>query len=201
MREKIRARFQESIEVKRQTLEAQGARLEEIVGIMTAGLRRGGKIIIFGNGGSAADAQHIAAELVGRFKLERKGLAALALTVNTSTLTSLANDYGYEAVFSRQLEAVAGPEDVVIAISTSGESDNVIAGMEQAKKMGLKCVALTGGNGGRLAALADLAVVVPSGDTARIQECHITIGHILCELVEEELFPDAGGKGKKSGRA
>jgi len=142
-------------------------------------------VILFGNGGSASDSQHIAAELVGRFKKDRTSLAAIALTTNTSILTSLANDYGYEIVFAKQVEALGQKDDIVIGISTSGKAKNVALAIKQAKKMGLKTVALTGGDGGELAKLADISLVVPSLITARIQEAHITIGHIACELVEE----------------
>ncbi|MCX5706188.1 MAG: SIS domain-containing protein, partial [Candidatus Omnitrophica bacterium] len=139
----------------------------------------------FGNGGSASDAQHIAAELVGRFRKERKGLAAISLTTNTSILTSLANDYGYDIVFARQIEALAEKFDLAIGISTSGKAKNVALGIKQAKKMGLKTIGLTGGDGGELAKLVDISLIVPSSVTARIQEAHITIGHIICELIEE----------------
>jgi D-sedoheptulose 7-phosphate isomerase len=145
-------------------------------------------VILFGNGGSAADAQHIAAEFVGRFKLERQGLPAISLTTNTSIITSIANDYGYEEIFSRQLEGLASDNDIVIGISTSGNARNVIAGLLEAKKMGVKTVALTGSGGGELAKVADISLVVPSDNTPRIQEAHIVIGHIICELAEETLF-------------
>jgi D-sedoheptulose 7-phosphate isomerase len=154
---------------------------------MIDSLKKNGKVILFGNGGSASDAQHIAAELVGRFKKDRTALAALSLTTNTSVLTSLANDYGYEVVFSKQVEALGQKNDVIIGISTSGKAKNVANGIKQAKKMGLKTVALTGGDGGELTKLADVSLIVPSSITARIQEAHITIGHIICELVEETL--------------
>jgi D-sedoheptulose 7-phosphate isomerase len=148
---------------------------------------KNGKVILFGNGGSASDSQHIAAELVGRFKKDRTALAAIALTVNTSVLTSLANDYGYEVVFARQIEALGQKNDVAIGISTSGKAKNVANGLRQAKKMGLKTVALTGGDGGEIAKLAEVSLVVPSPVTARIQEAHITIGHIICELIEQAV--------------
>ncbi len=146
--------------------------------------------MIFGNGGSASDSQHIAAEFVGRFKKNRDAIAAVALTTNTSILTALANDYGYETIFTKQVEALGRKNDVVIGISTSGKAKNVASGIKQAKKMGLATVALTGADGGELANLADIALIVPSSVTARIQEAHITIGHIICELVEQELYPD-----------
>jgi D-sedoheptulose 7-phosphate isomerase len=148
-------------------------------------LRRGGKILLMGNGGSAADSQHIAAELVGRFQRERKGLAAIALTTDTSLLTSVGNDYGYEHIFARQVEALGRPGDLLIGISTSGNSPNVVRAIEVAKGLGITTVALTGAGGGRLAALCDLTLAVPSSVTARVQEAHILIGHVLCELIDD----------------
>jgi len=146
------------------------------------------KIIVFGNGGSAADAQHMVAELVGRYKKERAPLDAVSLNTNVSTLTALGNDYGYETVFSRQLEASAKKGDVVIGITTSGKSPNVIKAMEIAKKIGCVTVALTGKDGGLVKNLVDYCICVPSNDTPRIQEAHITIIHIICELVEQAIF-------------
>ena len=139
-------------------------------------------------GGSAADAQHIATELVGRFKLERTALPAIALTTNTSTLTAVANDYDYNAVFSRQVEALAGDKDVFVAITTSGTSHNILKAVESAHSKGAFVIGLTGGDSGKLKDAADLTIIVPSSDTQRIQEAHITIGHIICHLVEEGLF-------------
>jgi D-sedoheptulose 7-phosphate isomerase len=149
-------------------------------------LNSGNKILLMGNGGSAADCQHIAAEIVGRYKRERRGLPAIALTTDTSILTSVGNDYGFEYIFSRQVEALCAPKDVVIGLSTSGNSANVVAGVEAAKKAGAYTVGLTGAGGGRLANLCDVTLVMPSSDTPRIQEAHILIGHILCELAEAE---------------
>ena len=150
-------------------------------------LKKGGKVIVFGNGGSASDSQHIAAELVGRFKKDRSALAGIALTTNTSILTSLANDYGYDVVFARQVEALGRKNDVVLGISTSGKAKNVALGIKQAKKMGIKTVALSGCDGGEIVKLADVSLLVPSKITARIQEAHITIAHIICEMIEQEL--------------
>lgn len=150
-------------------------------------VQAGGKIILFGNGGSAADAQHIAAEFVVRLREHRPPIAALALTVNTSVLTATANDYGFEQVFSRQVEALARPGDVVIALSTSGASANVLLGAEAARAKGAWVAALTGESGGGLRKRSDLLVNVPSQDAQRIQEAHITLGHILCALVEQQL--------------
>lgn len=178
----------ESIKVKEAVLSKLSRDIRLVSNIIAASLKKGGKLILFGNGGSAADAQHIAAEFVGRFKLERQGLASIALTTNTSIITSIANDYGYEEIFSRQIEGIASENDVVIGISTSGNAKNVIGGLLEAKRMGLKAVALTGAGGGELASIADVALVVPSDNTARIQEAHILIGHIICELSEQTLF-------------
>ena len=151
-------------------------------------LQSGRKLLLFGNGGSAADAQHLAAEFVGRFAMERGGLPAIALTTDSSILTAVGNDYGFEQVFSRQIEALGRPNDVAIGISTSGNSANVLAGLRQASKQNLKTIGLVGKDGGAVAKCVDLPITVACANTARIQECHITIGHILCELVETELF-------------
>jgi D-sedoheptulose 7-phosphate isomerase len=187
MRDRIKDILLESIQVKEEILHTRIGQVLEIAELVVDCLKKNGKVMLFGNGGSASDSQHIAAELVGRFKKDRPGLAAIALTTNTSVLTSLANDYGYEIVFARQIEALGQKNDVAIGISTSGKAKNVAAGIKQAKKMGIKTVALTGGDGGELAKLADTSLVVPSNVTARIQEAHITIGHIICELVEQAL--------------
>lgn len=151
----------------------------------------GGKVILIGNGGSAADAQHIAAELVGKFKLERAGLPAIALTTNTSILTALANDYGYDIIFSRQLEALIKDKDVLIAITASGNSPNILKAIETAKSKNVKVIGMTGKNGGKLRSLLgkeDILINVPSDNVPRIQEAHIVIGHIICGLVERNLF-------------
>ncbi len=154
--------------------------------IATETLERGNKILLCGNGGSAADAQHIAAELTGRYKSERRALPAVALTTDTSALTAIGNDYGYEHVFSRQVEALAQKGDLLIGISTSGNSLNVIYALEKARKMGCKAVGLSGKGGGKMNDVCDLNIIVPSDDTARIQEMHILIGHILCQLIDNE---------------
>jgi D-sedoheptulose 7-phosphate isomerase len=187
MRDKIKDLFLESIQVKEELLRTGIDRIIEMTELIIDCLKKNGKVILFGNGGSASDSQHIAAELVGRFKKDRPALSAIALTTNTSVLTSLANDYGYEVIFARQIEALGQKNDVVIGISTSGKAKNVACAIKQAKKMGLKTIALTGGDGGELAKLADISLLVPSTVTARIQEAHITIGHIICELVEQAL--------------
>ena len=150
-------------------------------------LENDGTLFWCGNGGSAADSQHLAAELVGRFKKDRKALRSIALTTDTSVLTCVANDYSYEDIFSRQLEALARDGDVLVAISTSGNSENVLRALRAGKELGFKTIALLGKDGGLAKALADLAIVIPSDATARIQEAHILIGHILCDLIEQEL--------------
>jgi len=187
MRERIKDILLESIQVKEEILRNQIDSIFEISLLMIDCLRKGGKVIVFGNGGSASDSQHIAAELVGRFKRDRSALAGIALTTNTSILTSLANDYGYDVVFSRQVEALGKKNDVALGISTSGKAKNVALGIKQAKKMGMKTVALSGGDGGEIVKLADVSLLVPSKITARIQEAHITIAHIICEMIEQEL--------------
>ena len=148
----------------------------------------GGKLLLMGNGGSAADSQHIAAELIGRFKKERKAMPAIALTVDSSSLTALGNDYGFDTVFSRQLEALATPSDAVIGISTSGNSRNVIRALNVARELGATTIGLMGNDGGEMKDCVDVSIVVPSNDTARIQEVHITIGHIICEIIEQDLM-------------
>jgi len=185
MRERIKDIFLESIQVKEELMRKHVASIMQITKLLKGALQSKGKVMIFGNGGSASDAQHIAAELVGRFQKERRPLPAIAITTNTSILTAVANDYGYEVVFAKQVEALGCKNDIVIGISTSGKAKNVSAGIRQAKKMGLKTIALTGGDGGELSKLADVALVIPSMVTARIQEAHITVGHIICELIEE----------------
>ena len=166
--------------------------ISKVSEILIQALKRGNKLLLFGNGGSAADAQHIAAELVGRFAFDRPALPAIALSVNTSCVTAIGNDYGYDRVFSRQLEALARPGDVAIGISTSGNSPNVAFALEIARKMELHTVALTGHTGGKLRNAVDQCIRGPSKDTPRIQECHILIGHILSELVEQEIFHEEG---------
>jgi D-sedoheptulose 7-phosphate isomerase len=150
-------------------------------------LKNAGKILLFGNGGSAADAQHIAAELVGRYKTSRSGFPAIALTTDTSVLTSIGNDFGYDHIFDRQIEALAKKRDVVIGISTSGNSANVINGFQMASKIGCKTIGLSGQGGGTMSQICDNNLIVPSQDTPRIQEMHILIGHIICQLIEQEI--------------
>jgi D-sedoheptulose 7-phosphate isomerase len=171
------------LEVVRQ-VGGQQETLEAIAKTMTAALRAGRKILWCGNGGSASDSQHLAAELVGRFRRNRRALASVALTTDTSILTAVANDYGYEAVFSRQVEALGVPGDVLVGISTSGNSENVFAAMKVAREQGLVTVAFTGTGGGRIAPMADHLFAVSSRDTARIQEAHALAGHMLCDWIE-----------------
>ncbi len=161
------------------------ARVSEI---MVAAFEKGNKVFLFGNGGSAADSQHIAAEFVGRFAFDRPPLPALALSVNTSCLTAIGNDYGFDLTFARQLEALAKPGDVAIGISTSGNSPNVLQGLAAAKKLGLHTVAFAGCTGGKMKNAADFCICAPSNETPRIQECHILIGHIISGLVEATIF-------------
>jgi D-sedoheptulose 7-phosphate isomerase len=167
-------------------LEALLPAICDVADALRACLARGGKILIMGNGGSAADSQHIAAEIVGRFKKERRGVPAIALTTDTSILTSIGNDYGFDFIFSRQVEALCNPPDVVIGISTSGNSTNVVKGIATAKEIGATTIALVGGTGGKLAAMCDFNLTMPSDNTARIQEAHILIGHSLCEMLEAD---------------
>ena len=187
MEKKIAKILKESIAVKEKILKDQISIIAKMAELIIKSLKSGGKLIVFGNGGSACDSQHIAAELVGRFQKERRPLPAISLNTNVSTLTALANDYGYAVVFSRQIEALAKSGDIIMGISTSGKAENVNLAMQKAKSMGIKTLALSGKDGGKLAKLADLALIVPSNNTARIQEAHITIGHILCGLAEDAL--------------
>lgn len=154
---------------------------------MSETLQSGHKVLLMGNGGSAADSQHMAAEIVGRYKKERKGFPAIALTTDTSILTAVGNDYGFDTIFARQVEALAREGDLVVGISTSGNSPNVLTALEKAGECGCYTVALLGGSGGKIKDIADLPIIVPSADTPRIQECHILIGHMVCEMWEETL--------------
>jgi D-sedoheptulose 7-phosphate isomerase len=188
MKEQIKRKLAEHATVIERIGDEDIVKIEKAAQMIVDCYKKGGKVVLFGNGGSAADAQHIAAELVGKYKLERKALPAIALNINTSIITAIGNDYGFEKVFSRQVEALVNENDVVIALSTSGNSENVIAGVLRAKDRGAKVVALTGSSGGRLKESADILLNVPSDDTPRIQEAHITIGHIICGLVENSFF-------------
>ena len=187
----IEAEIKESIDVKGKVLKQCLPDITQASQQLLTTIKNGGKIMLCGNGGSAADAQHIAAELVVRLKSsnDRPAIAALALTVDTSILTAGANDYGFDYVFSRQIEALGKREDTLIAISTSGNSGNVIEAVNMAHEKGLYSIGLLGGEGENLKILVDLPLTIPSKTTARIQECHIMIGHIFCDILEQELFP------------
>lgn len=186
----IRTRLRASVVAKEDFVAAQAADLQRLATMMRQSLEAGGKMLVFGNGGSAADAQHFAAEFVNRFLLNRRPLAALALTTDSSALTAIANDFAFEDVFARQIEALGKKADLALAISTSGNSENVLRGVLAARRIGMPCAALTGGlksPGGRLAPLCDLVLNVPCEATPQIQECHLFIEHLLCELVERAL--------------
>ena len=190
MQEAFRSIIQRSIDAKTALLEDEAllAVLEQVVGDCLQTFRKGGKVLFCGNGGSAADAQHLAAELSGRFYKDRAPLFAEALHVNTSFLTAVANDYSYEEVFARMVRAAGREGDLLFALSTSGNSPNILRAAEAAQRMGLTVVAMTGQSGGRLRFLCDRLLNVPAGDTPRIQECHLLLGHIICQLIEERLF-------------
>jgi D-sedoheptulose 7-phosphate isomerase len=181
------AELQESIRVKKQVIAEQIPPLVEIVRLLLLGVRAGNKIILFGNGGSAADAQHIAAELVSRFRRDREALPAIALTTDTSILTSVGNDYSFAEVFARQIAALGRPGDVAFALSTSGNSPNVLRAVKKAREKGLATVGFTGQDGGLLKDGVDICFRVPSQNTARIQEAHITAAHVICEIIEREF--------------
>jgi len=187
MKDLIRKRFQESIDTARGAQERLIDRIEKAVGIMVDAYRAGRSVYVFGNGGSAADAQHIACELVGRFLRNRRALDTRALSVDPSVLTCLGNDFDFPSVFARQLEAHGRCGDVAIGLSTSGDSPNVVAALATARQKGLKTIAFTGTGGGRCAELADVLLDVPSGCTPRVQESHVIIYHIICELVEAAM--------------
>jgi D-sedoheptulose 7-phosphate isomerase len=181
----------ESIRVKTEFFQTNTALIAETASKMAAALRDGRKVLLFGNGGSAADAQHIAAEFVGRFIPDRIPLPAISLATDTSALTALGNDYGYDAVFSRQLQALGNTGDVAIGLSTSGNSPSVLEALDVARAKGLFTVGFTGQGGGKMAGKADVLFCVPTRMTPRVQETHIVLGHILCELIDRELFPEA----------
>jgi D-sedoheptulose 7-phosphate isomerase len=188
----ISQRIKDSIAVKQQLL-SHTELYAEVAQQLVRAIRSGNKVLLFGNGGSAADAQHIAAEFVGRYYLDRPALPAQALTVNTSSLTAIGNDYDYDQIFSRQIEAFGQAGDVAIGISTSGTSRNVIEALRAAKRKDMMTVGMTGESGGHLKAQVDYCICIPSRDTPRIQEAHILVGHILSELVEQAIFGDLNG--------
>jgi len=176
-----------SIETKERLAKQCISEIIEMAHVIKLALLQGRKVVFFGNGGSAADAQHISAELVGKLKRVRPPLRALALTTNSSILTAIGNDFGFDEIFSRQVHAILEKGDIAVGISTSGRSKNVILGVQEAARIGAKTIALTGGDGGSLAPLCDHKVIVPSTDTQRIQECHIMIGHVVCELIDDAV--------------
>jgi len=188
MQDLIRQELIESAQTKSLIAEELAGAIEDAADLICKSLRRGGKVLIFGNGGSAADAQHFACELVGKFKKVRKALPAVALTTDTSILTAVTNDFDFKYIFSRQIEALGKPEDVAVAISTSGNSPNVLEGIKAARDLNIKSIGLSGKSGGKLAQVVDIPLLVPSVSTPRIQEGHIAIIHILCLLVERSFF-------------
>jgi len=187
MENDIKNMIKESIELKKSVMNTHTGSIKDLINLVIGCYRTGNKILICGNGGSAADSQHFAAEFVGKFKLKRKAFPCIALTTDTSILTAWSNDYGFDTVFSRQAEALGNKGDVLIAISTSGNSNNIIEALQTAKKKGMKTAALLGSNGGKVKGMADYELIVPSEDTPRIQEAHTTILHIICEIAEREL--------------
>jgi D-sedoheptulose 7-phosphate isomerase len=189
MIDRISAIVTDSLEVKRRFFASHAKDVERAAEVISQVLKSGGKLLVFGNGGSAADAQHIAGELVNRFLQKRRGLPAIALTTDGGVLTCIANDTGFENVFARQIEALGNEGDACLAISTSGQSPNMVIACEQARSQQIKVIGLLGRDGGKVAPLCDLALIVPSDDTQRIQETHNLVGHILCELIETKLFP------------
>ncbi|MFC1637462.1 SIS domain-containing protein [Candidatus Margulisiibacteriota bacterium] len=188
MQKKIKAQLKESIEIKDLVIENLIPQIESAAKLMIDALKKKNKVLFFGNGGSAADAQHLAAELVGRYLKERKALPAIALTTDSSVITSWSNDHGFETLFARQIEGLGKAGDVAFGISTSGNSKNVLEGLKKAGELGCKTIGLLGCDGGSISKIVDLAITVPCRSTPRIQESHITIGHIICGLIEEELF-------------
>ncbi len=187
MNDRIQDIVQDSIRVTEAAFAQNMENIETAIAMISDCFKNGQKLLICGNGGSAADSQHIAAEFVGRFQKERRALAAIALTTDTSILTCLSNDYQFDCVFSRQVEAIGAPGDVFLGLSTSGHSQNVIQAVQAAQAKGMRTIALTGEGGGRLAEVVELCLAVPSKVTARVQEAHITIAHAICELVEEQF--------------
>ena len=185
--ERVKNLLNISADLKKTVAETLSSEILDAAQKIQGRLEAGGKLLLMGNGGSAGDAQHIAAELVGRFKKERKAIPALALTVDTSSLTALGNDYGFNTIFERQVEALANKNDTVIGISTSGNSENVVRAVNKANSIGAFTIGLLGNDGGKLKDAVNLPIIIPSNDTARIQEVHITIGHIICEIIEEDF--------------
>lgn len=192
MKERIQQIAKDSIDTKKTFFESHADQVARAAELILDSIRKGGKVLLFGNGGSAADAQHLAAELVNRLNYDRPPIAAIALTTDSSILTSVGNDSSFDELFERQLRALGRAGDVAIAISTSGNSPNALRAVRAAREIGIKTIALTGRDGGKIASVVDVALTVEAHSTQRIQETHITIGHILCELIEEELYPRHG---------
>lgn len=195
MEEQIKKELLEHQEAIDQLMRYQAKKIELVALALVGCYRNGGKMVLFGNGGSAADAQHIAGEMMGRFKMERKPLPAIAFTANSPIVTAIGNDYGFEYIFERQVDALVDSRDVVIGISTSGNAENVLRGLKKAKEKGAATIAFTGRTGGKLQEIShaiDIFLQVPSDSTQRIQEAHITVGHIVCGLVEKEIFNPSG---------
>lgn len=191
LQKKVLDLFTNSIEVKGEFIKTHSEKIVQAVQITALALKNGNKLLFFGNGGSACDASHLAAEFVNRFKIERPGLPALALATDMAVVTSISNDYEYAEIFSRQVRTLGQSGDIAFAITTSGNSANVVRGVQAAKEKGIRTIGFTGGTGGKLVPLVDMAFIVPSKNTARIQETHITLGHVICELVDELLFNPA----------
>lgn len=187
MEERIKKILKETVSVQQEMIDGNLDSIVQSVKCISKALKDGRKLLIFGNGGSAADSQHIAAEFIGRFQKERKALPVIALTTDSSILTSLSNDYGFDIVFARQIEGLGREGDIALGLSTSGNSKNVIEAVRKAKSIGMKTISLSGNGGGELAALTDISIVVPSSITARVQEAHICVAHCICELVENDL--------------
>lgn len=187
----IEIQLQESIDTKKALLLSHLDVIRKIAGALITAFKNGHRLYLIGNGGSAADAQHIAGELIGRFKMNRRPLPAVALTTDTSVMTALANDFGYDTCFARQVEALSGPGDVILVFSTSGNSRSILNAVQIARDRGAITIGFTGEDGGLLKDAVDICLKIPSASTPRIQECHITVGHILCSLIEKELFETA----------
>lgn len=187
MKKTIQNEFQLHLETIKKVMDESSETLEKISTLAVDTLKNGNKILFFGNGGSAADAQHLAAELTGRYKTERRGLPGIALTTDTSALTAIGNDYGYDRVFDRQVEALAVKGDLLLGISTSGNSTNVINAFKIGREIGCKCVGMSGRNGGAMNDICDINLIVPSNDTPRIQEMHILFGHTLCQIIDDNF--------------
>jgi D-sedoheptulose 7-phosphate isomerase len=191
MKRAVEKAFRESAEVKLKFLQEYADRIVQVTELILDTYRQGHKLLFFGNGGSATDASHLAAELVNRYRRDREGLPAIALTTDMSVITSIGNDSSYNEIFARQVQALGKKGDIAVAISTSGNSPNVLRGVEEAKKKGITTVGFTGGTGGKLVNIVDHFFLIPSKNTARIQETHITLGHIICEMIEDHLFGEA----------